>query len=235
MVRTGERRRLAFGLIGALLVNAALLALMAPKGRDVAWPAPADTGIALRLALTRGAPARVETPPMTTPNAPSAPSVQRSPQPSTEPSITASAQARLPAVAIPTPQGSRPVLPSPSSDQAAKTSAVQGSGDADLRAKTALALRKFGACSRVNSGNGDAQDKALCAASFPADEGASLDSIAAEKRAGYDAAHAKAGYLVPADAANPNFVTSQFKRGGTVVSGHAGCALVDGKWSCVGR
>jgi hypothetical protein len=229
MVRTGERRRLAFGLIAALLVNAALLALMAPKGRDVAWPAPADTGIAVRLELTREAPARVEHKPATSAAGRNASQTRPLPQESTRPSTTA------PSPATPATQGSPTVLPSPPSDQAAKIGGVQGSGDADLQAKTALALRKFGACSRVNSGNGDAQDKALCAASFATADGASLDSIAAEKRAGYDAAHAKAGYLVPADAANPHFVTSQFKRGGTVVSGHAGCALVAGKWSCVGR
>jgi hypothetical protein len=84
----------------------------------------------------------------------------------------------------------------------------------------------------MNSGTGDAQDKALCTRNFATADGATIDAIPIGKRADYDAAHAKAGYLVPADAANPNFVTSQFKRGGTVWSIHAGCGLVQGKWHC---
>jgi hypothetical protein len=121
--------------------------------------------------------------------------------------------------------------------QSAKPGGVQAdsSGAPTLQAKTALALRKLGACSRVNSGVGDAQDRELCSTNFAAATGPSLDSVPDGKRAEYDAAHARAGYLVPADAANPDFIVSQFKRGGTVIKGHAGCSLVGGKWTCVGH
>jgi hypothetical protein len=121
--------------------------------------------------------------------------------------------------------------------QSAKPGGVQAdsSGAAILRAKTALALRKLGACSRVSSGVGDAQDRELCSTNFATATGPSLDSVPDDKRAEYDAAHARAGYLVPADAANPDFIVSPFKRGGTVIKGHAGCSLVGGKWTCVGH
>jgi hypothetical protein len=229
MAPTGARRRLALGLFTALLVNAVLLALIARSVRNVAWPATADTGIAFRLELTREASARVETVPATAVEGRRPPQTRLSPQPSSKPSTTASDQARSPAPAPPTTQAAPAALPSAPVDQGAKAGDLQGGGDADLKARTALALRKLGACSRVNSGTGDAQDKALCTHNFAAADGATIDTIPIGKRADYDAAHAKAGYLVPADAANPNFVTSQFKRGGTVWTIHAGCALVHGK------
>jgi hypothetical protein len=87
----------------------------------------------------------------------------------------------------------------------------------------------------VNSGAGDAQDRELCSASFTSAKGPSLEAIPDDKRAGYDAAHARAGYLVPADAADPDFGVSEFKRGNVVVKGHAGCTLEGGKWTCVGH
>jgi hypothetical protein len=217
MARRAARRRLFIGLAAALVVNAALLALLAPAGREVAWRTPADADVAMRLELTREPLRRAESKLATSADGRRAAQAKQSPQPSTEISTAASAQARV---------------PPPPSDQGSKAGGVQEGGDADLQARTALALRKLGACSRVNSGTGDAQDKALCTPNFAAADGATIDTIPIGKRADYDAAHAKAGYLVPADAANPNFVTSQFKRGGTVWTIHAGCGLVHGKWQC---
>jgi hypothetical protein len=210
MVRTGARRRLALGLLTALLVNAVLLALIAQSVRNISWPAPADTGIAFRLELTRETSARIESQPATSADGRRPPQTRLSPKPSSKPSTTASNQARSPAPAPPATQAAPATLPSPPGDQGAKAGGGQGGGDADLQARTALALRKLGACSRMNSGTGDAQDKALCTHNFAAADGATIDTIPIGKRADYDAAHAKAGYLVPADAANPNFVTSQF-------------------------
>jgi hypothetical protein len=229
MGRTGARRRLALGLITALLINAALLALFTRNVGEVAWRAPADTGVALQLELTREAPARIETEPETSADGRRPPQTRLSPPP--PPKLATTAAAQTPSSASAT-SATQAAPPSPPSDQGAKTSSVQGGADADLRARTAVALRKLGACSRVNSGTGDAQDKALCTPNFAAADGATIDTIPIGKRADYDAAHAKAGYLVPADAANPNFVTSQFKRGGTVWTVHAGCELVHGKWRC---
>lgn len=227
MVRRGARRRQALGLIAALLVNAALLVSMGRGALNTAWPTAADTGIAVRVELTRPAPERFEREPATSAAERLPTRARRSPQPSIE--TPTSASARPPAPAAPPQQAA---LPSLLSDRGAKAGGVQASGDADLRAKTAFALRKLGACSRMNSGTGDAQDRELCTRDFAAADGATIDTVPIGKRADYDAAHAKAGYLVPADAANPNFVTSQFKRGGTVWSLHAGCGLVHGKWQC---
>ncbi len=233
MVRTGARRLLALGLIAALSINAALLALMAPRGREVGFPMRPDTGGALRVELMRQAPEPIETEPVN----PASRRATKPAQPSPEGSRPPLAQASSPAKPPPSAPSAQAGLASPPWVQSAKPGGVQddSAGAATLRAKTALALRKLGACSRVNSGNGDAQDRELCSAKFATADGPSLDSIPDDKRAGYDAAHAKAGYLVPADAANPDFMVSQFKRGGTVVRGHAGCSLVEGKWSCVGH
>jgi hypothetical protein len=218
MARRAARRRLFIGLTAALLVNAALLALLAPAGREV-WRMPADADVAMRLELTREPLRRSKSELARSADGPRPAPAQRSLKPSTEVSIATSAQALPAASATP-------------STQSANIGSVQGGGEADLQAKMALALRKLGACSRMNSGTGDAQDKALCTRNFATADGATIDAIPIGKRADYDAAHAKAGYLVPADAANPNFVTSQFKRGGTVWSIHAGCGLVQGKWHC---
>jgi hypothetical protein len=233
MARRRGRRRLAIGLTVALSINAALLALLGPGGRDAGWSAPPTTEIPVRLELAprspRPAPSAL-TPPADLRN--QGPP-RRSPQPSSLKPTTASTQARSPNPAPPPPQTSPPGLPSPPFNPDAKTAGAQGGGDGDLRARTAFALRKLGACSRMNSGTGDAQDKTLCTRNFAAAaDGATVDAIPIGKRADYDAAHAKAGYLVPADAANPNFVTSQVKRGGTVWTVRTGCELVHGKWRC---
>jgi hypothetical protein len=232
MAQSGARRRLSIGLIAALSVNAVLLALMALGAREADRLAPSNPEVAVRVELMRERPRRDEAkaPPRVAAVSPTPPS----PRPSTPASAPAPPRSPAPATAAPPVQPSR--LPSPPSDQGgAKAQAVPTNGDADLRARTALALRKLGACSRTTSGTGDAQDKALCAQSFGGGDDASIDTVPGGKRAAYDAAHAKAGYLVPADAANPDFVVSQFKRGGTVVTGHAGCSLVGGKWTCVGH
>jgi len=147
---------------------------------------------------------------------------------SPRPSGEAQAQAPVPAKAAASAPGLSSADPSPSPDRGANA----GAGDADLHAKTALALRKLGACSRATSGTGDADDRALCTSNFAAADGATIDTIPIGKRADYDAAHAKAGYLVPADAADPNFKVSDFKRGGTGWSVHAGCDLVHDEWRC---
>jgi len=178
------------------------------------------------LELTHESPKRVEREQAESADGRRLPRARLSPPPSIKTSTTTSAQAGAP---TPAPQAA---LASPPSDKGTKTGGVQDRGDADLRAKMALALRKLSACSRVNSGTGDAQDKALCTRNFAAADGATIDTIPIGKRADYDAAHAKAGYLVPLDAANPNFVTSELKRGGTVWTIHAGCDLVNGKWKC---
>jgi hypothetical protein len=218
MAQSGARRRLSIGLIAALSVNAVLLALIAVGGHEAGRLPPPNSELAVRVELMREPPRRDEAKP-----APPVAAASPTP-PSPRPSTRASATPVSPAL-----------LPSPPSDQGAKPQAVQANGDADLRARTALALRTFGACARTTSGTGDAQDKALCTQSFGGGDDARIDTIPGGKRAAYDAAHAKAGYLVPADAANPDFVVSQFKRGGTVVTGHAGCSLVGGKWTCVGH
>jgi len=225
MVQRGARRRLVIGLTAALGVNAALLALLAPGGREVGWRTPTDTTIAVRLELTREPQRRAESVPATSAEGPRAPSTETSAQ----------TQARSPTPATPKTQSLPAAPPAPPPAQAGRSGTVQSDSQADLRAKAALALRKMAACSRVNSGAGDAQDRELCTASAAVDDGPGLDTIPGGKRAEYDAAHAKAGYLVPADAANPNFVTSEFKRGGTVVKGHVGCSLVGAKWTCVGH
>jgi len=231
MAQSGARRRLSIGLIAALSVNAVLLALMAWGAREADRLAPSNPELAVRVELIREPPRRDEAkpPPRVAAVSPTPPS----PRPST--SASAPAPPRSPAPTTPATPVQPSRLPSPPSDQGAKPQAVEANGDADLRARTALALRKLGACSRATSGTGDAQDKALCAQSFGGGDDASIDTVPGGKRAAYDAAHAKAGYLVPADAANPDFVVSQFKRGGTVVTGHAGCSLVGGKWTCVGH
>jgi hypothetical protein len=231
MAQPGARRRLSIGLIAALSVNAVLLALMAWGGLETARLAPPSPEVAVRVELMREPPRRDEAKPA--PPVAAASPTPPSPRPSTP--VSAQAPPRSSAPATTSAPVSPAPLPSPASDQGAKPQAVQANGDADLRARTALALRKLGACSRTTSGTGDAQDKALCAQSFGGGDDASIDTIPGGKRAAYDAAHAKAGYLVPADAANPDFVVSQFKRGGTVVTGHAGCSLVGGKWTCVGH
>lgn len=229
MARRDERRRLCIGLIASLAVNAALLAWLAPLGGEVAWRPPADTEVAVRLELRRAPMARPQIEPATSPVRPRAEPTTRSAPPLTQRS--ALAHTTSPSPPTPVTKGLAGALPSPPSDPAAKAGGDQG--DADLRARMALALRKLGACSRVTSGAGDAQDKALCSRNFAAAaDGPTIETIPVGERADYDAAHAKAGYLVPADAANPNFVTSQFKRGGTVWTLHAGCALEHGKWRC---
>ncbi len=233
MVQRGARRRLVIGLTAALGVNAALLALLAPGGREVGWRTPTDTTIAVRLELTREPQRRAQSVPATSAEGPRAPPTPHPRAPRTE--TSAQTRARSPTPATPKPQSSPAAPPAPPPAQAARSGPAQSDSQADLRAKAALALRKMAACSRVNSGGGDAQDRELCTASAAVDDGPGLDTIPGGKRAEYDAAHAKAGYLVPADAANPNFVTSAFKRGGTVVKGHVGCSLVGGKWTCVGH
>jgi len=240
MARTEERRRLFIGLAAALFVNAALLALLAPGGREAGWPTARDTDVAVRVELIRAPPPPAERGLGTSTEEQRPPEAERSQPRAAEPAVSAKARSPIqttPATqATSAPQASPAALPSPPGGQGAKSAAVRGDSGADLRAKTALALRKLGACSRMTSGAGDAQDRELCTASFAASDGAAgLDSIAADKRADYDAAHARAGYLVPADAANPDFVTSAFKRGGTVIKGHAGCTLSGGKWTCVGH
>jgi hypothetical protein len=226
--RTRARRRLVIGLAAALSVNAALLALLAPGGREARWPTPADTQIAFRLELTRAPPPSSEVGSAGAEGRRSSSAAQRPPK-----TLGASAKVQSPAIRTEAAPGAQSGIAPPSSDQGAKTGAGDsGAVDAALRARTVLALRKLGACSRMTAGTGDAQDKTLCTPNFAAAEGVTIDTIPIGKRADYDAAHAKAGYLVPADAANPNFKVSDFKRGGTVWAVHAGCDLVHGKWRC---